>query len=125
MEFNVFEYFKDYKPPTTDGPVTPEAQGTSFFLGGPMGKRIREHVEPYADKSGTSRRAFFGTASGFAATMLAVNKITGMQFFEVTEAEAADQVAAKEIMISRKAGPDFIVDVHTHICTRKDGYIPA
>jgi hypothetical protein len=57
--------------------------------------------------------------------MLAVNKITGMQFFEVTEAEAADQVAAKEIMISRKAGPDFIVDVHTHICTRKDGYIPA
>src|SRR2546423_518014 len=46
-----------------------------------------------------------------AATMLAVNKITGMQFFEVTEAEAADQAAAKEIMISRKAGPDFIVDV--------------
>ena len=125
MEFNVFEYFKDYKPPTTDGPVTSEAQGTSFFLGGPMGKRIREHVEPYADKSGMSRRAFFGTASGFAATMLAVNKITGMQFFEVTEAEAADQVAAKEIMISRKAGPDFIVDVHTHICTRKDGYIPG
>src|SRR6201984_1440051 len=57
--------------------------------------------------------------------MLAVNKITGMQFFEVTEAEAADQAAAKEIMISRKAGPDFIVDVHTHICTRKDGYIPG
>src|ERR1700745_906074 len=110
MEFNVFEHFKDYKG-TTDGPVTPEAQGTSFFLGGPMGKRIREHVEPYADKSGRSRRAFFGTASGCAATMLAVNKITGMQFFEVAEAEAAEQAAAKEIMISRRAGtPDFIVD---------------
>jgi hypothetical protein len=90
-----------------------------------MGKRIREHAEPYADKAGVSRRMFFGTASGFAATMLAVNKITGMQFFEVTEAEAADQAAAKEIMISRKAGPDFIVDAHTHICTRKDGYIPG
>ena len=124
MEFNVFEHFKDYKR-TTDGPVTPEAQGTSFFLGGPMGKRIREHAEPYADKAGVSRRMFFGTASGFAATMLAVNKITGMQFFEVTEAEAADQAAAKEIIISRKAGPDFIVDAHTHICTRKDGYIPG
>jgi len=120
MEFNVFEHFKDYKR-TTDGPVTPEAQGTSFFLGGPMGKRIREHAEPYADKAGVSRRMFFGTASGFAATMLAVNKITGMGFFEVTEAEAADQVAAKEIMISRKVGLDFIVDAHTHICTRKDG----
>ena len=36
MEFNAFEYFKDYRPPTTDGPVTHEAQGTSFFLGGPM-----------------------------------------------------------------------------------------
>ena len=58
--------------------------------------------------------------------MLAVNKITGMQFFEVTEAEAAEQAAAKEIMISRRAGtPDFIVDAHTHICTRKDGYIPG
>ena len=125
MEFNVFEYFKDYWPATTDGPITPEAQGTSFFLGGPMGKRIREQAEPYADKAGVSRRAFFGTASGFVATMLAVNKITGMRFFEVTEAEAADQAAAKEIMISRKAGPDFIVDAHTHICTRKDGYIPG
>ena len=41
IEFNVFEYFKDYKR-STEGPVTPEAQGTSFFLGGPMGKRIRE-----------------------------------------------------------------------------------
>src|SRR5262244_4038486 len=122
MEFNVFEHFKDFKR-TTDGPVTPEAQGTSFFLGGPMGKRIREHAEPYAEKAGVSRRMFFGTASGFAATMLAVNKITGMRFFEVTEAEAYDVAAAKEIKVSRKAGTDFIVDAHTHICTRKDGYI--
>jgi uncharacterized protein len=28
-------------------------------------------------------------------------------------------------MISRKAGLDFIFDAHTHICTRKDGYIPG
>src|SRR5262249_61725537 len=106
MEFNVFEHFKDYKR-TTDAPVTPEAQGPSLFLGGPMGKRIREHAEPYADKAGVSRRMFFGTASGFAATMLAVNKITGMQFFEVSEAEAAEPGAAKEFVAARKAGPDF------------------
>src|SRR5215472_1847761 len=102
MEFNVFEYFKDYKPATTDGPITPEAQGTSFFLGGPMGKRIREQAEPYADKAGVSRRLFFGTASGFPGKLVDVNKITGMRFFEVADADAADQVAAKEIMISRK-----------------------
>src|SRR5437899_2919725 len=124
MEFNVFEYFKDYKR-TANGPMTPEEQGTSFFLGGPMGPQIRHHAEPYADKAGVSRRNFFGTTAGFAATMLAVNKITGMQFFEVSEAEAADLAAAKEIMISRKSGSDFIVDAHTHICTRKDGYIPG
>ena len=57
--------------------------------------------------------------------MLAVNELTGMRFFEVTEAEAADQAAAKEMKVARKAGPDFIVDAHTHICTRKDGYIPG
>ena len=122
MEFNVFEYFKDYKR-TSNGPMTPEAQGTSYFLGGPMGSRIRQHAEPYADKAGVARRDFFGTAAGFAATMLAVNKLTGMRFFEVSEAEAADTVAAKEIPVSRKSGPDFIVDVHTHICWRRDGFI--
>jgi len=53
MEFNVFEHFKDFRP-TTGGPVTPEAQATSFFLGGPMGRRIREHAEPYARKAGVS-----------------------------------------------------------------------
>lgn len=122
MEFNVFEHFKDYKR-TADGPMTPDEQGTKFFLAGPMGKRIRDQAEPYADKAGVSRRAFFGTASGFAATLLAVNQITGMKFFEVSEAEAADTAAASEIRVARKAGPDFIVDAHTHICTRKDGYI--
>ena len=124
MEFNVFEYFKGYKR-TTSGPMTPEEQGSSFFLAGHMGERIREHVDGYAAKAGLSRRGFLGTASGFAAVMLAVNKITGMRFFEVSEAEAYDPVAAKEITVTREPGADFIVDAHTHICTRKDGYIPG
>jgi uncharacterized protein len=124
MEFNVFEYFKGYKR-TTNGPMTPEEQGTSFFLAGHMGERIRGHLDGYAARAGLSRRNFLGTASGFAAAMLAVNKITGMRFFDVTEAEAYDPVAAKEIQITRKPGADFIVDAHTHICTRKDGYIPG
>src|SRR3984893_14493492 len=124
MEFNVFEYFKDYKR-TYNGPMTPEEQGTSLFLAGNMGERIREHMDSYAEKAHLSRRHFFGTACGFAAAMLAVDKITGMQFFEVTEAAAAESAAAKEIMITRKPGADFIVDAHTHVCWRKDGYIPG
>src|SRR6266702_2612374 len=124
MEFNVFEYFKGYKR-TTNGPMTPEEQGASFFLAGHMGERISEHVDVYAAKAGMSRRNFLGTASGFAAAMLAVNQITGMKFFDVTEAEAYEPAAAKEIKITRKPGADFIVDAHTHICWRKDGYIPG
>ena len=38
MELNVFEYFKDYRR-TTNGPMTPEEQGTSLFLAGNMGSR--------------------------------------------------------------------------------------
>src|SRR6266481_6962309 len=79
MEFNVFEYFKGYKR-TTPGPMTPEEQATSYFLAGHMGERISEHVDVYAAKAGLSRRNFLGTASGFAAAMLAVNKVTGMKF---------------------------------------------
>ncbi len=124
MEFNVFEYFKDYKR-TSNGPMTPEEQGTSLFLAGPMGGRIGEHVDAYASKVGLSRRHFIGTASGFAAAMVAVNKITGMRFFEVAEAAAIDPAAAKEIMITRKPGADFIVDAHTHICWGKTATSPA
>jgi hypothetical protein len=66
MEFNVFEYFKDYRR-TTNGPMTPEEQGTSLFLAGHMGERIRQRADVYAAKNRLSRRHFFRTASGFAA----------------------------------------------------------
>jgi predicted TIM-barrel fold metal-dependent hydrolase len=124
MELNVFEYFKGYER-TTNGPMTPEEQGASYFLAGHMGERISGHVDAYAAKARMSRRNFLGSASGFAAAMLAVNNMTGMKFFDVTEAEAMDPAAAKEIKVARKPGGDFIVDAHTHICWRKDGYIPG
>src|SRR6201993_4759790 len=114
MEFNVFECFKGYRR-TSRGPMSAEEQGASYFLAGHMGERIREHVDDCAAKAGLSRRSFLGTASGFAAAMLAVNKITGMRFFDVTEAEAYDPAAAQEIKVTRKPGQDFIVDAHTHI----------
>src|SRR5438132_14334868 len=109
MELNVFEHFKGYQR-TSRGPMTPEEQGTRFFLSGHMGERISEQIDASAAKAGVSRRGFIGSASGFAAAMLAVNHITGMKFFEVSDAEAYDQAAAQEIKISRKPGADFIVD---------------
>src|SRR5512144_340542 len=124
MEFNVFEYFKGYQR-TTRGPMTPEEQGVRFFCAGHMGDRITERIDACAGRAGLSRRSFIGTASGFAAAMLAVNEITGMRFFEVSEAEAYDPAAAQEVKVARKPGQDFIVDAHTHICTRRDGYIPG
>jgi hypothetical protein len=101
MEFNVFEYFKGYNR-TSSGPRTPEEQGTAFFLGGHLGPRISEHIDASAARAGLSRRAFLGTASALPATMLAVNKITGMRFFDVTEAEAYEPAAAKEIKVNRR-----------------------
>lgn len=47
MELNVFEYFKGYKR-TTRGPMTPEEQGTTFFLGGHLGQQISPHLDYYA-----------------------------------------------------------------------------
>ena len=65
MEFNVFEYFKGYKR-TTRGPMTPEEQGTSFFLAGHMGEQISERVDTCAAKARLSRRNFraFDAKSG-------------------------------------------------------------
>ena len=121
---SVFEQFKGFER-TTEAPRTPEEQGTRFFLGGHLGPRLEEHIDDAAARARMSRRNFLATASALPAAMLAVNKVTGMRFFDVTAAEAYEPAAAKEIKVSRKPGSDFIVDAHTHICTRKDGYIPG
>src|SRR6266403_2096569 len=124
MEFNVFEYFKGFQR-AANGPMTPQAQGSALFLGGHLGEQLTPHVDTYAARAGLSRRNFLGTASGFAAAMLAVNKVTGMKFFDVSEAEALEPAAAHELNVARKTATSFIVDQHTHSCSRKDGYIPV
>jgi len=124
MEFNVFEHFKGIEKIPKD-PTNNDQQGTSFFLTGHMGEQISSHLDDYAAKAGMSRRNFVKSACGFAAAMLAVNKITGTKFFDVEEAEAYDPAARKELSVARKAGTEFIVDQHTHICWRKDGYVPG
>ena len=112
MEFNVFEQFKGFER-TGEAPRTPEEQGTRFFLGGHLGPRLEPHIDDAAARARMSRRNFLATASALPAAMLAVNKVTGMRFFDVTPAEAYEPAAAKEIKINRKPGQDFIFYVLT------------
>src|SRR2546429_6132833 len=50
---SVFEHFKGFER-TSEGPRTPEEQGTLFFLGGHLGPRISEHLDASATKAGRS-----------------------------------------------------------------------
>ena len=69
------------------------------------------------------RRSFMKTVCGFTGAMLAVNQATGMRFFDVSEAEAVEQAAAHEKNALLKSHLNYIVDQHTHICWREDGYV--
>jgi predicted TIM-barrel fold metal-dependent hydrolase len=55
--------------------------------------------------------------------MLAVNAATGMKFFKVDEAEAREIAATSEVKDFLKGNMGPVVDQHTHICTREEGYI--
>ena len=119
MEFNVFEHFKGYQR-TTHHPVTPEEQGSLLL---PPAATWASASRPARRRACRPRRACPGATSsallGFSAAMLAANEVTGMKFFEVNAAEAADIEAKNEaIQVARAGSSDFIVDVHTHVCTR-------
>jgi predicted TIM-barrel fold metal-dependent hydrolase len=124
MEFNFFEHFKGIGRLPGE-PMTPDQQGTRFFLSGHLGQQVSARLDGYAAKACLPRRDFLKSGCAMSAAMLAVNGITGMRFFEVAEAEGYDAAAKKEITVARKAGADLIVDAHSHICWRRDGYVPG
>ncbi len=62
-----------------------------------------------APKLGLSRRDFLRTSGGMAASFLAMNAVFG-RFFNVTEVEAAEPSASKELA----GAPYFIFDVQLH-----------
>lgn len=76
--------------------------------------RLLEYADRYGKPRGLSRRHFMQTASGFAAAMLAMNKVYGKRFFEVAEVEAADEGAAVEAALKTRKGNQFIFDDQTH-----------
>ena len=122
MEFDVLRHFKGLEDTPKD-PFNPDEIGTALFMGGGMGERITQKMDGYAKKAGMSRRNFIRSSVGFSAAMMAANEITGMKFFDVGTAEAADLDAKAEAVKVARASSDFVVDVHTHVCTRPGHYV--
>src|SRR5271163_1408027 len=87
--------------------------------------RLKDLSDRLARRQGLSRRRFFQTASGMAASFLVMNQVFG-RLFEVSEAEAAtpDMAAERAGALSKQ----FIIDGHTHFLrddTRLMGFIKA
>ena len=85
--------------------------------------RLTEMSDRLAKRLGTSRRRFFQTAAGMAASFVAINQVFG-PIFDVTEAEAATPDMAAE----RAAGlsGQMVIDGHTHFLrddTRLMGFV--
>src|SRR5436305_15006970 len=64
-----------------------------------------------AKRQGLSRRRFFQTAAGMAASFVAMNQVCG-RLFEVSEAEAATPEVANQLA-QAKSG-QMVIDGHTH-----------
>ena len=73
--------------------------------------RLTEMSDRLARRQGTSRRRFFQTAAGMAASFLAINQVFG-HIFDVSEAEAATPELA-QARAAALAG-QMVIDGHTH-----------
>ena len=66
MEFNVLSAFKGIEKEAIN-PFNPNEVGTSLFLNGGMGQKIKENMEKHAKKAGMDRRNFFRSSIGLSA----------------------------------------------------------
>jgi predicted TIM-barrel fold metal-dependent hydrolase len=80
--------------------------------------RILAAADRLGPRLGMSRREFLRSSGGMAASFIAMNAVFG-QFFRVSEVEAAEASAAREI----SGEPFFIFDVQLHYVG--DAYDPA
>jgi uncharacterized protein len=99
-------------------PIPTQIVSSDEYLPAPQSERQRE-VEvrllelgsSLARKKGVSRRSFFQTAAGMAASYLVMNQVYG-PLFAVTEAEAATPELADQR--AHKLKYQMIFDAHTH-----------
>ncbi|MBV8492590.1 MAG: amidohydrolase, partial [Alphaproteobacteria bacterium] len=85
--------------------------------------RLKELSGALAKRQGLSRRRFFQTAAGMAASFVAMNEVFG-RLFEVSEAEAATPDLA-DALAKAKSG-QMVIDGHTHFLrddTRLMGFV--
>jgi uncharacterized protein len=111
-------------------PVPTQIVSSDEFAPVPQSARQREVEARLTDMSdrisrrlGTSRRAFFQSAAGMAASFVAINQVFG-NIFDVTEAEAATPELA-EARASALSG-QMVIDGHTHFLrddTRLTGFV--
>ncbi len=73
--------------------------------------RLKDMSDRLAKRQGMSRRRFFQTAAGMAASFVALNQVFG-NMFDATEAEAAtpELAAARADALSGQ----MVIDGHTH-----------
>ncbi len=73
--------------------------------------RLLAKADALAAKQGLSRRRFFETAAGMAASFVAMNEVYG-PLFDATPAEAATPEMANQR--AQALGGQFVMDTHTH-----------
>jgi predicted TIM-barrel fold metal-dependent hydrolase len=85
--------------------------------------RLTAMADDFAAKQGMTRRRFFQTAAGMAASFVAMNQVYG-PLFAASEAEAATPELAEER--AQALASQFIMDTHTHFLrddTRLTGFV--
>jgi len=85
--------------------------------------RLKELSGALAKRQGLSRRRFFQTAAGMAASFVAMNQVFG-RYFAASEAEAATPELADQLAAAQSG--QFIIDGHTHFLrddTRLMGFV--
>ena len=122
MEFNFLKRFKGLTGQGFDL-ASPHQPGTAFMATGDHGPAVQARLDQMANQSELPRREFFKSALAYTGAMLAINEVTGMKFFNVSEAEAKELAALDEVRDALKGKTGYVVDQHTHICTRRDGYV--
>ena len=135
MKFLTDEQLRELQPAETSSfpsPVPTQIVSSDEYMPVPQTEkqreveaRLKELSDRLARRQGLSRRRFFQTASGMAASFLVMNQVFG-RLFEVSEAEAAtpDMAAERADALSKQ----FIIDGHTHFVrddTRLTGFIKA
>jgi predicted TIM-barrel fold metal-dependent hydrolase len=133
MHFLSDDDMKDLLPAeeaALDSPVPTQVVSSEEYLPPPQTAeqkefeaRLLEMADSIARKQGVSRRRFFQTASGMAASFVALNEVFGA-LFDATSAEAQTPEMANER--AKSLSGQFIMDTHTHFLrddTRLSGFV--